>query len=1291
MDKENPWIVKSLQDFQTYICPKCDFENPVQSEFIEHALDFHEGFKESLLWKNVDKYRYYNCPECIIKSVTKSGFIKHAVTNHKRCDSLLESLVVVGDNDVTHVTEDKSSVTNSDQTVTPVTLDEVTGETSVTLDEVTGETKDKSKVTELGSSVTDDDADVTELPSTTTQSTDSKRQCSVCPNIFETSKLDAFMVHFMHYHGLKKCCLEVRHSKTAFKNHIKFFHSRVIRKSKVVKIGGSNNDVTPSSVTRNSWKVRKHTCDSCQKWFKTDNELTIHVLSFHRRLIRQQACCHGKLSRESFIHHHIQCHSNLPKVQKVAILKEIHVFLCLNCPQQFYRKEDLKNHEDLVHSSVTHVTPISSSVSPVTPNTAQDLPIITSVTQVTSSPTSMTQVTSTATDVTQDLPIITNVTQVTPSPTSVTQNTPINTSVTQVTPIITSVTQVTPIITSVTQVTPTTTSVTQDTTIETSVTEEIETPNEISVEENKEQFDMNHELKNIQLLEDLDKFKAYDIEFKDFQKCQLCDYNYYNRLDLCRHFIDHHLEEENIKHPSNCKDNPKDALSQKRHNFWTHCDLSSKLQISEFWPTSNDLQTEERKKIDLNSLANFDFRVVLKTSKCEFCGCDFGNVTDWKKAKCDHLIQHFSLKDYCPCILEESQENWGFSDHISTFYLDLFEAFHSELGDKWCQKWSQNGSNKDDNSQMQLYQRLTEYVEMTENAFKSSTFQYTCPQCTHHFQNKDQFEQHIKAIHPDLSIDVTPVTPEIVTNTKKPNVFATKSKSSKNVTPQNVTAPKSVTRTENVTNYTQCTKCGHVCGSETALITHIMGFHAGMKNLQPCCILQNSKEEFMRHIMGHANANDHKTYGTKQVSYQCNQCNQHFTSEDSLNKHIFAIHMQRTTNVNSNSVTSSSVTNEAPISVTTSLPQNPSVTNVTGVTRTPQVSLGMPQNVTNVTAGMPHNVTNVTASMPQNVTHVTAGMPPSVTNVTAGIPQYVTSTAQASVTNALNTSGINVTLQEPELWDKFHKLPNEMIVTKNGRRMFPLLKVALKGLDPSTLYTIHLEFRQIGQDRHKYIHDLNQWTTIGGKESEVTNPVYTHPDSPNYGSHWCEKLISFAKVKLTNKLTSKDKVMLNSMHKYEPCLYVCRVDQVANLTTVVKSFAFPKTQFIAVTAYQNEEVTNLKIKFNSYAHDKINEQKIKEEIVVDEDNEGPTLQLSEPMTIPQEAYVSMPQLNESENIQEDQENVDPESKKRKIEDDFAYSKKLKDCGKPEKLLECTKCTRKFISEKNLKIHMTIQH
>ena len=111
--------------------------------------------------------------------------------------------------------------------------------------------------------------------------------------------------------------------------------------------------------------------------------------------------------------------------------------------------------------------------------------------------------------------------------------------------------------------------------------------------------------------------------------------------------------------------------------------------------------------------------------------------------------------------------------------------------------------------------------------------------------------------------------------------------------------------------------------------------------------------------------------------------------------------------------------------------------------------------------------------------------------------------------------------------------------------------------------------------------------SLGGKaEPAPQNPVYTHPDSPNYGSHWSKEPISFAKVKLTNKCSTKDKIMLNSLHKYEPRLHISRVDQDASgrrEMKTVKSFAFPKTQFIAVTAYQNEEVTALKIKFNPFA------------------------------------------------------------------------------------------------------------
>ena len=47
--------------------------------------------------------------------------------------------------------------------------------------------------------------------------------------------------------------------------------------------------------------------------------------------------------------------------------------------------------------------------------------------------------------------------------------------------------------------------------------------------------------------------------------------------------------------------------------------------------------------------------------------------------------------------------------------------------------------------------------------------------------------------------------------------------------------------------------------------------------------------------------------------------------------------------------------------------------------------------------------------------------------------------------------------------------------------------------------------------------------------------------------------------------------MLNSLHKYEPRLHIIRVGGAEANRTIV-SVSFPETQFIAVTAYQNEEV-----------------------------------------------------------------------------------------------------------------------
>lgn len=74
--------------------------------------------------------------------------------------------------------------------------------------------------------------------------------------------------------------------------------------------------------------------------------------------------------------------------------------------------------------------------------------------------------------------------------------------------------------------------------------------------------------------------------------------------------------------------------------------------------------------------------------------------------------------------------------------------------------------------------------------------------------------------------------------------------------------------------------------------------------------------------------------------------------------------------------------------------------------------------------------------------------------------------------------------------------------------------------------------------------------------------------------------ISFAKVKLTNKANGSGQIMLNSLHKYEPRILLVRVNSEQRR---IIPYPYPETQFIAVTAYQNEEVTSLKIKYNPFA------------------------------------------------------------------------------------------------------------
>ncbi|XP_010864515.1 T-box transcription factor TBX21 [Esox lucius] len=176
------------------------------------------------------------------------------------------------------------------------------------------------------------------------------------------------------------------------------------------------------------------------------------------------------------------------------------------------------------------------------------------------------------------------------------------------------------------------------------------------------------------------------------------------------------------------------------------------------------------------------------------------------------------------------------------------------------------------------------------------------------------------------------------------------------------------------------------------------------------------------------------------------------------------------------------------------------------------------------------------------------------------------------------------------LWAKFHKYQTEMIITKQGRRMFPFLSFNISVLDPSVHYNVYVDV--VLADQHHWRYQGGKWVQCGKAEGNMPgNRTYMHPDSPNTGAHWMRQEVSFGKLKLTNNKGSSNNVaqmiVLQSLHKYQPRLHIVEVKEDGSedpfLTAKAQTFVFPETQFIAVTAYQNADITQLKIDHNPFA------------------------------------------------------------------------------------------------------------
>ncbi|KAF8786295.1 T-box transcription factor TBX20 like protein [Argiope bruennichi] len=194
---------------------------------------------------------------------------------------------------------------------------------------------------------------------------------------------------------------------------------------------------------------------------------------------------------------------------------------------------------------------------------------------------------------------------------------------------------------------------------------------------------------------------------------------------------------------------------------------------------------------------------------------------------------------------------------------------------------------------------------------------------------------------------------------------------------------------------------------------------------------------------------------------------------------------------------------------------------------------------------------------------------------------------------------VDCVLENKDLWEKFNELGTEMIITKTGRRMFPTLRVSFSGVETidhhqqgGCKYFVLMDIVPVDQKRYRYAYHRSSWLVAGKADPPSPARLYTHPDSSFSTDQLRKQVVSFEKVKLTNnEMDKQGHIVLNSMHKYQPRIHLVRRRNTHGSNSPItdleaeeyRTYVFPETVFTAVTAYQNQLITKLKIDSNPFA------------------------------------------------------------------------------------------------------------
>lgn len=220
-----------------------------------------------------------------------------------------------------------------------------------------------------------------------------------------------------------------------------------------------------------------------------------------------------------------------------------------------------------------------------------------------------------------------------------------------------------------------------------------------------------------------------------------------------------------------------------------------------------------------------------------------------------------------------------------------------------------------------------------------------------------------------------------------------------------------------------------------------------------------------------------------------------------------------------------------------------------------------------------------------------------------------------------------------ELWNRFQSCErNEMIITKSGRCLFPVLKfnVLIEESDfpipnPDAPFSYALGMERVDSYKWKYRH--NQWyATSSNASSQIPEPrfhLYEPEPSSILWSQILSEGLNFSKVKLTNRKGSmtmsttasgkfsnssdssySNYFSLSSFGNYVPVVYLMdwncffrhhpELSVSVSITAILRNYdqniletegslkciQVKECSFIAVTHYQNELITHLK-KYNN--------------------------------------------------------------------------------------------------------------